>query len=454
MQKPTALFVSDRKVSLAHVSAGLRTLGWQLIRSGDRHQLTDALQTQQPRLAFVEHPDDPASNGLDLARWLRCRAPHLPLVLLSQQSSEALLLTALRAGFCDYLKWPFSQDELHATIQHCLATATPAGVPPQPTEATPNLQLIGDSAPMRAVQDYLTRVARTDSNVLITGETGTGKELMAILLHQYSLRHPQPLVCINCAAIPDSLLESELFGHERGAFTGAVNAKAGLLKQADHGTVFFDEIGDMSPYAQAKILRAIEGKELQRLGSTHHTPVDVRIVAATNQSLEQMVEQRTFRADLYFRLNVARIHLPPLRERQEDLHSLCQYYIDVYNQRFHQNVEGCSDEVMACFLRYNWPGNVRELKNLFETIFISLAPTRHQWITLADLPEYFRQQWAERTEQPGDERHRLLEALFATNWNKSQAAQKLRWSRMTVYRKMAKYNITPSNSLPRRPAAL
>jgi transcriptional regulator with PAS, ATPase and Fis domain len=290
---------------------------------------------------------------------------------------------------------------------------------------------------MQQIKAYIEKVGATDSNVLITGETGTGKELVAELIQQTSPRRPQPFVCINCAAIPDTLLESELFGYEKGAFTGASTLSEGKLKLADGGVIFFDEIGDMSPYAQAKILRAIESREVYRLGGKHRIPLNVRVLAATNHDLEQLVAQGQFRKDLYFRLNVARIHLPPLRERKEDIVPLCRYYLHALNEHFGRHVEGFSDEALACLIRHDWPGNVRELKNLLEATFVN-DPT--QRISLVDLPEPFRRHVASDRTAP-DERQRLLSALFSTNWNVSKAAQQLHWSRMTLYRKLEKYHI-------------
>ncbi|MGH8008962.1 MAG: sigma-54 interaction domain-containing protein, partial [Candidatus Binatia bacterium] len=301
-----------------------------------------------------------------------------------------------------------------------------------------HIAMVGESPLMREVKAYLLKVAATDSPALITGETGTGKELVVEWIHQQSPRRRKPLVCLNCAAIPDSLLESELFGYEKGAFTGAHARKEGQLQLADGGTVFFDEIGDMSPYAQAKILRAVESKEVQRLGGKNGVPVNVRVIAATNRNLERLMAEEKFRADLYFRLNVAQIHLPPLRERKEDLPALCDYYIREMNRRFGREVEGFTDEAHAILLRHDWPGNVRELKNLIEATFINLPPRR---ISLMDLPEPFRRRLREAEELPRDERDHLLSALFATNWNMSKAAQQLCWSRMTLYRKMAKYHV-------------
>ena len=298
--------------------------------------------------------------------------------------------------------------------------------------------MIGDSSSMQDVKSYLLKVATTDCTVFITGETGTGKELAAEMIHRNSPRHKRPFVCINCAALPESLLESELFGYERGAFTGAYSSYAGKLKLADGGTVFFDEIGDMTPYAQAKILRAIEGKEVYRLGGRKGVSMDVRVIAATNQDPERLVTDGRFREDLYYRLNVARVHLPPLRDRKEEILPLLKHYIGELNQRYGREVEGFTEEALASLLYYDWPGNVRELKNLLEATFINL-PSRK--IAFIDLPKMFQKKLKELEGLPQGERDQVLSALFACNWNKSKAAQKLHWSRMTLYRKMAKYHI-------------
>jgi transcriptional regulator with PAS, ATPase and Fis domain len=291
---------------------------------------------------------------------------------------------------------------------------------------------------MREIKAYIGKVAVTDSTVLITGETGTGKELVAELLHRKSLRQKKPLICVNCAAIPETLIESELFGYDRGAFTGAYTAKDGLLKAAAGGTIFFDEIGEMSLSAQAKVLRALECKEVYPVGGKHRVPLDVRILAATNQELESLVEGDKFRTDLFFRLNVARIHLPPLRDRKEDLPLLCAHYVQEFNRRFQAAVEGLSAEVWDTFQRYSWPGNVRELKNVLEAAFIN-RPSRT--IGCLDLPAAFRRRCHDIPTLPPDERQRVLAALLATNGNKSKAAEQLHCSRMTLYRKLTKYQI-------------
>jgi transcriptional regulator with PAS, ATPase and Fis domain len=302
--------------------------------------------------------------------------------------------------------------------------------------------MVGNSLPMWKVKTYLRKVAMTDSHVLITGETGTGKELAAQYIHRHSTRQTKPLVTINCAALPDGLLESELFGYERGAFTGATSSYCGKLKLADGGTVLFDEIGDMSLYAQAKILRLIETKEVYPLGGGRGVPLNIRIIAATNRELERQTAKGEFRQDLYYRLNVARVYLPPLRDRKDDIPTLLDHYVQTYSARTGRGIAGISDEAMDLLLRYEWPGNVRELMNLVERIFIDPPIEK---IAIADLPQTMQASLLPRQDTVPTERELLLFTLSQTNWNKSQAAERLHWSRMTLYRKMAKYRIVASH---------
>lgn len=308
------------------------------------------------------------------------------------------------------------------------------------------LAVIGESPTIRDIKAAVERVAVTDSTVLITGETGTGKELVATAIHHHSRRQHKPFIDINCAAIPDSLLESELFGYERGAFTGAYVAYEGKLRHANGGTIFFDEIGEMSPYAQAKMLRAFESRHVQSLGARKTYPIDVRVVAATNQNLEQSVADGRFRKDLYYRLDVTRIHLPALREHPEDIPALCTHYIQQHNREFGRTVQGFTDETLDCFRRYDWPGNVRELKNLIEALFVHCSG---QQLSLSELPAPFHRCFTSNEQMVDAERGQILASLLATKWNKSQAAQKLHLSRVTLYRKMWKYRIVTKGETKR-----
>jgi transcriptional regulator with PAS, ATPase and Fis domain len=291
---------------------------------------------------------------------------------------------------------------------------------------------------MREINSFVNSIAAMDSTVLITGETGTGKEHVASLIHGKSHRKEKPFVCVNCAAMPDTLVESEMFGYERGAFTGAVSTSLGKFEVANGGTVFLDEISDMSPFAQAKMLRAVENRMVYRVGGTKVIPLDVRVIAATNKDPEVLISQGKFREDLYYRLNVARIHLPPLRERKEDIPRLIAQGIERLNRQYRRKVQGLTEEAMISLMRYEWPGNIRELMNLLEATFINLPQNE---IAFADLPRLFREKLKEIDKIPLHERERIFSALVETKWNKAEAARKLQWSRMTLYRKITKYHI-------------
>ena len=291
---------------------------------------------------------------------------------------------------------------------------------------------------MSNIRRQIARVAANDANVLITGESGTGKELVAELIHENSRRRAAPFVAVNCAAIPDALLESELFGYERGAFTGAATAREGKLQHANTGTLFLDEIGDMSLASQAKILRVIENRVIQRLGSNVDTVVSFRTVAATNQDLDGLVREKKFRKDLYFRLNVIRLHLPPLRERCEDIPELADLIVCESSQRQGQTMRRLESDVIRRLQGHSWPGNVRELRNVLESI---LVYSDSRSIGLAEVPPNIRKTLFSRSPQP-DERSRILTTLDSANWNRTKAAAMLGCSRMTLYRKMVKYSMT------------
>ena len=462
-QKASAVIIAEhdsllrRKLRDAFLRPGLA-----VIDATDKADLLRHFPDPAIELVVIGSVGEGAWDGLELAKQIRSLDRNLPIIFIATESSEDLAIAALRTGVNDYVRHPCPVEDLVLRASRYLP-----GIPKPRTEqtvnrATPQIlddhRMIGESLAMQEVRAVIGRIASTDSNVLVTGETGTGKELVAELIHKNSPRSRQPFVCINCAAIPDSLLESELFGHERGSFTGAYSSSSGKLKLGDGGTIFLDEIGDMSAYAQAKILRVIESREIQRLGGRENIPLNVRFIAATNKNLEQAVSDKTFRNDLYYRLNVASIHLPQLRDRKEDIPSLCRYYIRHFNRHFGRQIESLTEETALALFRYDWPGNVRELKNLLEAtvgnfrciqnsgadVSCGLCPEanfRCRQISLMDLPDQFRRRLRETKPVPPDERFPLLSVLTSTNWNISKAAQKLHWSRMTIYRKMAKYHI-------------
>jgi transcriptional regulator with PAS, ATPase and Fis domain len=298
--------------------------------------------------------------------------------------------------------------------------------------------MVGNSEAIRGLHAELDRIATADCNVLITGETGTGKEMVASAVHTRSRRRGGPFVAINCAAIPDSLIESELFGYERGAFTGAARAYPGKLKLADGGSIFLDEVGEMSERAQAKLLRAIDTGVAWRVGAIQGVRFDARLIAATNRDLDTALATGDFRSDLYYRLNVVSLHLPPLRERIEDITLLLDTFVRELNRRFGREVQGFEPEVLQRCLEYGWPGNIRELRNFVETTFV-LSPAQH--FGLADLTPA----WARRLRRAEGtcplERARLLEALLAARGNKTRAASDLHCSRMTLYRRLRRHGL-------------
>jgi transcriptional regulator with PAS, ATPase and Fis domain len=342
--------------------------------------------------------------------------------------SEQLAISALRAAFDDYIRLPVTKTDLSRLFDEHGDDGTNGS-----HAVTVPTRLIGRSSALSEVRQYVKRVAPTDSTVLITGDTGTGKELVAEMIHRKSRRRRKRMISINCAAIPENLLESELFGHARGTFTGAERDQAGKVALAAGGSLFLDEISEIRPATQAKLLRLLELREVQRLGDTQNTRVDVRFIAATNGNLENRLQSGDFRRDLYYRLNVNRIHLTPLAHRKEDIELLCDHFLGEFNSRYDRKIEGFSDEAFEILLQYDWPGNVRELRNTIESCAINATGNQ---IAVPDLPSQFRD-----SEPTSDERIRLLSALRAVNWNKSKAAERLKWSRMTVYRKIKKYHI-------------
>ncbi len=413
------------------VSSALRAQldsGVDLVTATNLHE--DLYRLSKAELFLLGNSSADVPRVTSAIRRLHELRPLSPVFLLAWVSSEQVAIAALKEGVADYFA-PVEMNEVAQAVRRLLSrTSTTAGL------ETGERPIIGESSLMQATRAYLLRVAQRDCNALVLGETGTGKDLVAEAIHANSPRRAKPFVCVNCAAIPDTLLESELFGYERGAFTGANSTTEGKIRQAHTGTIFFDEIGEMTPYAQAKILRVLEAKQVQRLGGKSSLPANVRIIAATNQDLPKLVTEHRFRRDLYFRLNVAQIQLPPLRDRREDIASLLGHYVCMFNARTGAAVQGFSDEALEYLLQYDWPGNVRELKNMVEAIFVDPPYPR---IELRHLPGTV----SKSAPMPGNssERDQLLQALEAAQWNKSKAAAKLHWSRMKIYRKLAKYNI-------------
>jgi len=373
------------------------------------------------------------------------------VIVMTAYGTIESAVEAMRVGAFDYIQKPFSEQELIVKVSKAFESRRLHGqvqMFAQEFKDRYHLQnIIGRSQSIRDVLTRVVKIAPTDAIVLITGESGTGKELIARAVHANSKRAQRPFVTVNCAAISETLLESELFGHARGAFTGAVSARKGLFEEADGGTFFFDEIAETTPSFQAKLLRAIQEGEVRRVGENKPITIDIRVVAATNVDLSQAVEERRFRQDLYYRLNVARFHLPPLRERREDIPLLVEFFIDKYNRKMNTRArlgEGVLDKLIG----YDCPGNVRELENLVEQ---SVALCTGGVITVDDvLPEAPRKSGRAAGKTLADivdesERQALEAALRASDGNRERAAEALDISPTTLWRKMTRLGITFEN---------
>jgi DNA-binding NtrC family response regulator len=388
----------------------------------------------------------PGMNGIELMDRLKELQPELEALLLTAQGSIETAIQAMKRGAYDYLTKPFHLPELEVHIQKAYEKVQLARRERQWVEQvgyeSSRTRLVGSSPPMQRAVQLLQKVAPTDATVLVRGASGTGKELVARALHYNSPRRDRPLVTVNCAALQETLLESEVFGHEKGAFTGAVLAKAGLVEVAEGGTLFIDEIGEMAPGLQAKLLRVLEDGHYRRVGSTQENQADVRVVAATNRPLEGVIKSGQFREDLYYRLNVVAIQLPLLRERRQDVPELVEHFLTT--RQIGSTRYRIEPNPLEALVRYDWPGNVRELANVLERAQI-LA--EDHVITLDDLPENLVESPAtDLTSADPDhlreiERRHVVEILQKVKGNKVQAAKALGISRRALYRLIAKYHL-------------
>ena len=329
----------------------------------------------------------PDGNGLDLLREIKVNGGGPPVIMMTAYTSTKSAIEAMKLGAADYVSKPFDVDELKIVAQKALERAELADenvyLRRELEQKYTFNNIIGKSSRMQAIFSLIERIARTASTVLIHGESGTGKELIARAIHFASPRSTRRFLSINCGAMPENLLESELFGHERGAFTGAVKDKKGLFQESDRGTLFLDEIGEMTPSMQVKLLRALQEKVVRKVGGTEEESVDVRIIAASNQDLEGRIQTGEFREDLFYRINVLPIHLPPLRQRREDVPLLVDFFLQKYSRQMDLPLRQISIEAMQILESYDWPGNVRELENLIERV---LALSHAETITTRDLP--------------------------------------------------------------------
>ena len=386
----------------------------------------------------------PGLSGLDLQQELAKGGVEIPIIFITGHGDIPMSVRAIKAGALEFLTKPVNDEDLLDAIQQAIARDHRARQP-QGDTGRPNFEeIVGTSAALRAALKQVEVVAPTESTVLILGETGTGKDLIARAIHTISSRSSRPFVKLNCAAIPSGLLESELFGHEKGAFTGAVAQRVGRFELAHGGTLFLDEVGDIPLELQPKLLRVLQEHEFERLGSTRTQRVDVRMVAATNRDLAQMVGEKQFREDLYFRLNVFPVRIPPLRERAGDIPLLVRHYMNKYAQRMNKRIETIPEEAIAALCRYSWPGNIRELQNLIERAVI-LTPGSVLQIQTNELQLSGPIGTTVAGTLEDVERERILEALRETDaviGGEKGAAARLGLKRTTLLSKMQKLGIS------------
>ena len=367
------LVIDDDPGVRDYMEALVSRQGYEVFAAVDGEEALRNLDTTRPDLVTLDVVL-PGMDGLKTLDKLKQRLPDVPVVMLSGHGQARNIVEAMRRGASDFLRKPFEVEELELAFQKALEKRAlkqeVARLRGQARSEADFMLLTGDNPKMREIRDIIEQVADTDITVLIRGESGTGKEVVARTLFQLSDRRNQPFVKVNCAALPSELLESELFGFEKGAFTGAHKRKLGKFEYANHGTIFLDEISEMHPSLQAKLLQVLQDGEFSRLGSESDVHVDTRIIAATNRNLEEAVADGTFREDLYYRLNVVTVQLPPLRDRREAVPLLVEQFLQKNNEQYHKNVTQLSPETMEIFTKYHWPGNVRELENMVRRMVV------------------------------------------------------------------------------------
>lgn len=379
----------------------------------------------------------PGMDGFEVLKGIKELAPHLPIVMITALDTAKAAVEAMRSGAYHYITKPFDVKEIRSLVKEILAEKEGVSGPPQ---------IIGETQRMKEVLEMIRRVSQSDAPVLLLGESGTGKELMARAIHYQSPRREGPFVVMNCAAIPENLIESELFGHEKGAFTDAKEGRRGKFELAHRGTLFMDEIADLSLSTQAKILRFLQFKELERVGGGKTIRVDVRFIAATNKDLRKEVREGRFREDLYYRINVIPVYIPPLRERREDIPLLVDHFIRRFSERERRSIKGITPQALRRLMDYPWPGNVRELENVIERM-VTLC--RGEFLREDDLPE----ELSLKGELPSEgnlpqreeelERRMILDALKKANFVQTKAAKILGISRRVLKYKMDKLGIKP-----------
>jgi DNA-binding NtrC family response regulator len=453
MESSKILVVDDDLVVQKALRRVLTANGYEVATFGSGPLALRSLKEETYPVALVDLRM-PEMDGLELIGRLKKEVPDMSIIMITAYGEVTTAVDAMKQGAYHFMTKPFENDELLELVGSALEQSKRSYLS-RTAQNQRTFNIVGTSSAMQSVFQLVERVAPQNCTVLITGESGTGKELIARSLHENSPRIDHALVPVNCGSIPETLLESELFGHVKGAFTGALYSRPGRFSLADKGTIFLDEIGDMSPHLQTKLLRVIQERTFDPVGSTKTLQVDTRVIAATHQDLTQLIKEKKFRQDLYYRLNVIRIHLPPLRERETDIPLLCEYFLKVFNRRLRGSIQGFTDDAMGYLQQYPWPGNVRELENLIERLVILQGEGT---ITLEDVREKYLEGVPD-TEAPAPlqlppeglcfrtavsrfENELISQALQRTRGNKNKAADLLHLNRTTLVEKIKRRRLT------------
>ena len=442
MKRVKVLVVDDEAIVRESLGDWLKDVGYRVFTAENGHKALEVIEKEKPGIMIADLVM-PGMDGIELMKRAKAQQPGIEVIIITAYASIPTAITAMKDGAYDYIEKPFCPERAELLVkklaEHQELVEENLTLRQRLEDHYRFENIIAKSSKMQRVIEVIKVVAKSHATVLITGESGTGKELVARAIHSQSHRRNKPFVAVSCAALPESLLESELFGHEKGSFTGAYAQKKGKFEFANGGTLFLDEVGEMSANIQVHLLRVLEEKEFARVGGNEPIKVDVRVISATNKDLRKAIEKQEFREDLYYRLNVVSIELPPLRERREDIPLLAEHFLHKFAMENHKEITGFSPEAMEFVLDYDWPGNVRELENAIERAVI-LA--KASIITIADLPQ--ENLSLVRLASTGKnlkevEKNHVLNVLRETGGNYSEAARILGISRMTLYNKAREY---------------
>jgi two-component system nitrogen regulation response regulator NtrX len=450
--KSRILVIDDEAEIRRSVRMILEYEGYDVIEAASGPEGLTMAEREAPDLVFLD-VKMPGMDGLEVLQRIKALNEAVPVVIISGHGTVSTAVEATKAGAFDFIEKPLASERVLVTIRNALDQTRLRDENRSLKRAVEvRHQMVGESQPLKQIWDAIKRAAPTNATVLLLGESGSGKELVARSIHRNSLRSRDRFVQVNCAAIPEELIESELFGHEKGSFTGATEKQIGKFEQADHGTIFLDEVGDMSAKTQAKVLRVLQEGEVERLGSARTIKVDVRVIAATNKDLEAEIEKGTFREDLYFRLSVIPIRVPPLRDRAEDIPALVRHFADLFSRDNNRKPQRFTPAALEYMQKARWKGNVRELKNTVERLIIM---TPGEVVDVPDLRDIVRLEpkgpaTENDKERPGTlrefkevaERTFLVGKLRENNWNISKTAEVIGTPRSNLYKKLEQYGIT------------